>query len=79
MYLAQARALASIISGVSPHKAVCVKAAAAQLGKIETLIGIGQYESARMQLRQGAASTIRLDLRAYDRSQHTRPGSPQVT
>lgn len=55
-----------------------LEAAAAQLGKIETLIGIGQYESARMQLRQGAASTIRLDLRAYDRSQHTRPGSPQA-
>ena len=53
--------------------------AASQLGKVETLIGIGQYDSARMQLRQGAASTIRLDLRAYDRSRHTGPDEPQVT
>ena len=53
--------------------------AAAQLGKVETLIGIGQYDSARMQLRQGAASTIRLDLRAYDRSRHIGPDDPQVT
>lgn len=52
--------------------------AAAQLGKVETLIGIGQYESARLQLRQGAASTIRLDLKAYDRSRHTGPDEPQV-
>ena len=52
--------------------------AAAQLGKVETLIGIGQYDSARMQLREGAASTIRLDLRAYDRSRHTSPDAPQV-
>ena len=52
--------------------------AAAQLGKVETLIGIGQYDSARMQLRQGAASTIRLDLKAYDRSRHTGPDEPQV-
>ncbi|DBB07524.1 hypothetical protein WJX82_004274 [Trebouxia sp. C0006] len=55
-----------------------LEAAAAQLAKVETLIGIGQYDSARLQLRQGAASTIRLDLRAYDRSQHTGPGSPQA-
>ncbi|KAA6416666.1 MAG: hypothetical protein FRX49_13365 [Trebouxia sp. A1-2] len=54
-----------------------LEAAAAQLGKVETLIAIGQYDSARLQLRQGAASTIRLDLRAYDRSQHYGPGSPQ--
>ncbi|KAL3130645.1 hypothetical protein ABBQ38_008036 [Trebouxia sp. C0009 RCD-2024] len=52
--------------------------AAAQLGKVETLIGIGQYESARLQLRQGAASTIRLDLKAYDRSRHTGPDEPQA-
>lgn len=52
--------------------------AAAQLGKVETLIGIGQYDSARMQLRQGAASTIRLDLKAYDRSRHTGHDDPQV-
>ena len=52
--------------------------AAAQLGKVETLIGIGQYDSARMQLRQGAASTIRLDLKAYDRSRHTGPDEPQA-
>ncbi len=57
---------------------MCLQAAAAQLGKVETLIGIGQYDSARLQLRQGAASTIRLDLRAYDRSQHAKPGDPQV-
>ncbi|KAL0040799.1 hypothetical protein WJX79_005776 [Trebouxia sp. C0005] len=55
-----------------------LEAAAAQLGKVETLIAIGQYDSARLQLRQGAASTIRLDLRAYDRSQHYGPGSPQA-
>lgn len=55
-----------------------LEAAATQLGKVETLIGIGQYDSARLQLRQGAASTIRLDLRAYDRSQHNGPGSPQA-
>lgn len=52
--------------------------AAAQLGKVETLIGIGQYDSARLQLRQGAASTIRLDLKAYDRSRHTGPDEPQA-
>ena len=52
--------------------------AAAQLSKVETLIGIGQYDSARMQLRQGAASTIRLDLKAYDRSRHTGPDEPQA-
>lgn len=52
--------------------------AAAQLNKVETLIGIGQYDSARMQLRQGAASTIRLDLKAYDRSRHTGPDEPQA-
>ncbi len=63
---------------MSRRSKVCTQAAAAQLAKVETLIGIGQYDSARLQLRQGAASTIRLDLRAYDRSQHTGPGSPQV-
>lgn len=53
-----------------------MQAAAAQLGKVETLIGIGQYESARLQLRQGPASTIRLDLRKFE--QDTWPGDPQV-
>lgn len=65
----------------SMHEGVndsALQMAAAQLGKVETLIGIGQYDSARMQLRQGAASTIRLDLKAYDRSRHTGPDEPQV-
>lgn len=43
---------------------------------METLIGIGQYESARLQLRQGPASTIRLELRQFE--QDTWPGDPQV-
>ena len=54
-----------------------MQAAAVQLGKVETLIGIGQYESARLQLRQGPASTIRLELRKFE--QDTWPGDPQVT
>ena len=53
-----------------------MQAAALQLSKLDTLIGIGQYESARLQLRQGPASTIRLELRQFE--QDTWPGDPQV-
>lgn len=78
IHFQQAEKNANSTSNRPATPAQLLEAAAAQLGKIETLIGIGQYDSARLQLRQGAASTIRLDLRAYDRSQHAKPGDPQA-
>lgn len=73
----QAEKSAHISQQMPESPAQLLEAASIQLQKVETLIGIGQYESARQQLRQGAASTIRIDLRAYDRT-HTIPDTPQA-
>ena len=38
------------------------QAVQAQLQRCELLVRIGQYDNARMQLREGAFKTLRLDL-----------------
>lgn len=46
-----------------PTPAETLQEVSSQLGKIQTLVGIQQYDSARLQLRQGPSSGLRLQLR----------------
>jgi hypothetical protein len=46
-----------------PNRMRCARQAVqAQLQRCELLVRIGQYDNARMQLREGAFKTLRLDL-----------------
>ena len=41
----------------------CLQAVQQQMGKVITLVQLEQYNAARLQLREGSASSLRKDLR----------------